>query len=762
MEPEELTELGETCVPPEKAFCRRLKKEEGLRLDLYLDLTGNKFIGYGHKVTGESYQFISKSQASEFLKKDIEKSIKSIKSVCAFHGVEFDKLPSGVQNALKDLCFQVGPNSLSDFVGFFKKIKSQDFIGAGLDLMNSRHATVFTCRCLVNYWMLHENDQVISEAGFKISQEKRKEWVCQLIKEVIDKGIFPMPRQQNNNEETKENQNSSNNNKKNDKLLSERITGKIEKPFDLGYIWQVIARNCYKHYEPYAGQNIEIEDLDLDLGDIGKNAMKELAKEENTTIDLEKENIKMGCFGPKIGIPSKFKPNIQFERVPLRELQKIKNHKAKSVMGDVDPLENEETLSSSIIKENISKIQSDDFIASIPNQEYDTKSEGETSSKSKSREASKPKIPQKIEREPEPGENNPIDVRKPFGRRVVLGFLVALSGEVNKMKMTQMEGGANKGYKGGQPSKPMSMKSNLMPIGSYRAGSMIGGALGGVLAHADEIAPTDMAKEVAKSFAVDATIASLAPTVAFTATQISAAAGSGAIHGITAGVGKAAQTAAPMVGNIVTGALLATNLAGIANSESLHIGEKWIQAGKSVLDVIVGMGAGMSGALVGAKLGAAVGTSGGPLGFVIGLGGGVVGGLAGGLATRLWNKPMRLFSKDIPDGKLRRNLCNFDTDFKFEWDHIPGNTKSFIILMAEHDGSLRWQIININPKRRCINIQNVVEGVVIIPYLGVAARDKEVTFQLWALDKMIPEGIEILEFAQKHVISVAQLKCLPE
>ncbi len=735
MEPIELTQSGTPTLSNEKALRRRLKQEEGLRLDPYLDSKGNKYIGYGHKLKEEPLQFISKSQACEYLKRDIEKATKLTISVCAFHGIEYANLQNGLKNALIDLCYQIGSEALSGFEGMLRKVRARDFAGAGLELMNSRHATVFTCRCLANYWMMLNPDTVISEAGYRLDKSFRKEIMLELLKQVIKEGILPTPTKghaqpdPNPKEETKD---KTSNGKK---LLAERLTGEVENPHDQGYVWQAIARNCYKHYEPIGGQNIEVEELDIDLGDTGKKVLKEITKETKGLQQADKENVKVGCFGPKLGLNGQLKG--------VHEAPPLVPHRARSTFGEGSDVD---TLSEFEIK----KVSSDDYLARRVPLVEETKSEfgGEYSTNVQA----KLSLPGKIgsSKEVDPGEYNPIDVRKPFGRRVVAGFLVALSGEVNKMRTVPIK------------PPPGPVRKPVVSTGSYRAGSMVGGAVGGVLSHADEMEPFDMAKEVAKSLAVDATITGLAPTVAFTASKLAAAAGTGAAQGLAAGIGKAAVKVAPMVGNIVTGALLATNIAEIARSDSLHSGEKWLRTGKSVLDVMVGMGAGMGGAMVGAKLGASVGSAGGPIGFAIGLGGGIVGGLTGGLVSRLWHKPMCLSTDAIKDGKFKRECCNFDADFTFEWDRTPGNAKSFIILMAESDGSLRWQIININPLKRSINVQNVAEGKVILPYLGVAARDSEVTFQLWALDAMISEDADPLDFAQKHVITVAELKAKPE
>src|SRR5690606_24082445 len=56
-----------------------LKKYEGFRSTVYYDTDGSETIGYGHHIlSGENFYFITEEEATELLKKDLDKRIKFV------------------------------------------------------------------------------------------------------------------------------------------------------------------------------------------------------------------------------------------------------------------------------------------------------------------------------------------------------------------------------------------------------------------------------------------------------------------------------------------------------------------------------------------------------------------------------------------------------------------------------------------------------------------------------------------------------------
>lgn len=714
-------------ISPERALGKRLKLEEGLRLDAYLDVQGRQTIGYGHRFKNcESYTNISKSQALQLLKADIDNATDSVKTVCVAYRIRFDSLPDGARNALVDLCFQLGIDQLSRFSEMLASVRTGDFRTAGLHLMDSRHASVYTCRTLTDYIMLSSPHTVLVTTGFNLPPDQRRRAVCRVIKGAIFRGMLPLVKKAatplQRAEETK---------------AEQEPARPMPQPSDPGFVWQSIARNCYRHYEPFEEVMIEVPDLGLDLYQIGGAALKNLCPVPAAALG-EKENklISKSHFGPRLGLEKR--DSSESDSGSLSSLDSNAGGRASSVVQDELLMDGVGGARHSL---GVEKLADPRASSEVPEEELLEPTR-----------VTKTVIPfARIKPKEEQPDLNPVDVRKPFGQRVVSSFLVALSNEVNKIRTAPQKMSVVPGQ-----------KVNITSTKFYNAGSMIGGTLGGTLAHADEMTTAEMAKSVATSLAIDTAIAGLAPSVTFTAMKIAASTGSSAAAGIAAGVGKAASKAAPLVGHAITGVMLAVNLSSISQSQALHIGEKWIRAGKCALDIIAGMGAGIGGAMAGAKLGAAIGMAGGPAGFAIGVGGGLIGGLVGGLASRLWNRPMRLRCLEMDRNHFKREACNYDGDFELKWDRIPGDTKSFIIHMVESDGELRWQVINVDPLKRSTRVQNRKDGKVVQPYLGVANRTSEITFQIWALDEMVPEGCDVLEFAQKHLIALAELECRPE
>lgn len=109
---------------------------------LYYDSEGNLTGGIGHLVRDQK-------DASRFINAD-EKSVRAIyaedkqshseaaRKVAKAEGIDFDTLPSNVQQVLEDMAFNMGEKNLSGFHNTFKHIKDQNWDAAADGMLNSK------------------------------------------------------------------------------------------------------------------------------------------------------------------------------------------------------------------------------------------------------------------------------------------------------------------------------------------------------------------------------------------------------------------------------------------------------------------------------------------------------------------------------------------------------------------------------------------------------------------------------------------------
>jgi lysozyme len=85
-----------------------IKKHEGFRSKVYLDTTGNQTIGYGRNLISDG---ITEAEALVLLQNDIDHVIKFLAAYSWFN-----KLTQNRQNALIDLCYNIGEGSFGQFI----------------------------------------------------------------------------------------------------------------------------------------------------------------------------------------------------------------------------------------------------------------------------------------------------------------------------------------------------------------------------------------------------------------------------------------------------------------------------------------------------------------------------------------------------------------------------------------------------------------------------------------------------------------------
>ncbi len=142
-----LQNYGNVTIPT-GPLADRIKKHEGLRLQVYTDTTGHPTIGYGHKLkAGEDYlkAGITKEQAEQIFAKDFEYHLNAAKKIPSF-----SEHPQSIQDALVDMTFNMGPTWYKGWPNTMKKLQAKDYAAVEKEILGSKYATQVKGRALVN------------------------------------------------------------------------------------------------------------------------------------------------------------------------------------------------------------------------------------------------------------------------------------------------------------------------------------------------------------------------------------------------------------------------------------------------------------------------------------------------------------------------------------------------------------------------------------------------------------------------------------
>lgn len=142
-----LQNYGNVTIPT-GPLADRIKKHEGLRLQVYTDTMGYPTIGYGHKLKpGEDYlkAGITKEQAEQIFAKDFEYHLNAAKKIPSF-----SEHPQSIQDALVDMTFNMGPAWYKKWPNTMKKLQAKDYAGVEKEILGSKYATQVKGRALVN------------------------------------------------------------------------------------------------------------------------------------------------------------------------------------------------------------------------------------------------------------------------------------------------------------------------------------------------------------------------------------------------------------------------------------------------------------------------------------------------------------------------------------------------------------------------------------------------------------------------------------
>ena len=110
-----------------------LKVEEGLRLSVYRCTKGYPTIGYGHRCEANQKN-ITKDEAESLLIADIAKAQKNVEKLVG------KDAPQEVKNIVTAMVFQMGVDGVSKFKTMLLCIKSKDYKGASVAMLDSKWA----------------------------------------------------------------------------------------------------------------------------------------------------------------------------------------------------------------------------------------------------------------------------------------------------------------------------------------------------------------------------------------------------------------------------------------------------------------------------------------------------------------------------------------------------------------------------------------------------------------------------------------------
>lgn len=110
-----------------------IKQHEGYRSHPYLDTVGKVTIGYGRNIDDNG---ISKEEAEILLDNDIERCRKELSPYRWY-----SEQPFGVQDALVNMCFNLGLARLLGFRKMIAALEVKDYTKASKEALDSKWAT---------------------------------------------------------------------------------------------------------------------------------------------------------------------------------------------------------------------------------------------------------------------------------------------------------------------------------------------------------------------------------------------------------------------------------------------------------------------------------------------------------------------------------------------------------------------------------------------------------------------------------------------
>ena len=126
-----------------KQFREELKRDEGVKNEVYLDHLGLPTCGIGHLITEWDTEYnaevgtpVSEERVNELFEKDLATTIDECKLIYN----DFDVLPVKVQHIVANMMFNMGRPRLSRFHKMKKAIDNRDWYEAAYEMTDSKWA----------------------------------------------------------------------------------------------------------------------------------------------------------------------------------------------------------------------------------------------------------------------------------------------------------------------------------------------------------------------------------------------------------------------------------------------------------------------------------------------------------------------------------------------------------------------------------------------------------------------------------------------
>ena len=126
-----------------KQFREELKRDEGVKNEVYLDHLGLPTCGIGHLITEWDTEYnaevgtpVAEERVNELFEKDLATTIDECKLIYN----DFDVLPVKVQHIVANMMFNMGRPRLSRFHKMKKAIDNRDWYEAAYEMTDSKWA----------------------------------------------------------------------------------------------------------------------------------------------------------------------------------------------------------------------------------------------------------------------------------------------------------------------------------------------------------------------------------------------------------------------------------------------------------------------------------------------------------------------------------------------------------------------------------------------------------------------------------------------
>ena len=126
-----------------KQFREELKRDEGVKNEVYLDHLGLPTCGIGHLITEWDTEYnaevgtpVSEERVNELFEKDLATTIDE----CRLIYNDFDVLPVKVQHIVANMMFNMGRPRLSRFHKMKKAVDNRDWFEAAYEMTDSKWA----------------------------------------------------------------------------------------------------------------------------------------------------------------------------------------------------------------------------------------------------------------------------------------------------------------------------------------------------------------------------------------------------------------------------------------------------------------------------------------------------------------------------------------------------------------------------------------------------------------------------------------------